>query len=334
MRRVNHRTVARACGVSSATVSRVLSGHPNVSAAVRSRVQKSAAELGYVADARLAHLSRLRWSGDRQPQGESIAVLVDRFAPISKSGPKSGPLGAEARRLGYRLEYIAVDPLKTTSAALSREIYHRGIKGILILLQDARTLPEMDWSKFAVVLVGEEREDLPFFRVRTDWRQVFDLLHAKLGHGPGRRMGFCFRDSAGPGFNRQILAEILLRQYEYGQTGEPSAFLPLAGDKRVSGRAVCSWLRHENVKAIVTNDVEVALVGREKLGGKVAVVPLTDAALESGLGGVDIQFGERLTTGLRQLHELCISETLGLAPQRTKILCPGVWRGEGGRSEV
>ena len=47
MKRLTLEEVARLAGVSRATVSRVVNGHPNVSPAVRDRVQEIIAETGY-----------------------------------------------------------------------------------------------------------------------------------------------------------------------------------------------------------------------------------------------------------------------------------------------
>src|SRR3984885_11056456 len=91
--------VARAAGVSIASVSRVLNGRRNPSPEIRDRVQRAAAELGYVPDSAARALSvRLK---------EVVGVVMRR--PLSSgstmSGPwlPSGPAGAwdTAGLLGY-----------------------------------------------------------------------------------------------------------------------------------------------------------------------------------------------------------------------------------------
>ena len=50
MRRVNIRDVAKAAGVSVATVSKALNGYPDVNPETRTRIQEVANQLNYVAD--------------------------------------------------------------------------------------------------------------------------------------------------------------------------------------------------------------------------------------------------------------------------------------------
>jgi len=49
-KRVTHRELAEACGVSTATISRALSGHPQVRNEVREQILREAQRLGYRPD--------------------------------------------------------------------------------------------------------------------------------------------------------------------------------------------------------------------------------------------------------------------------------------------
>ena len=67
MTKITLRTLATTCGVSAATVSRALSGHPNVRREVRTRVQAAAQQLGYAPNqlvgSVMAHVRAARTQG-------------------------------------------------------------------------------------------------------------------------------------------------------------------------------------------------------------------------------------------------------------------------------
>ncbi|MDL9981520.1 LacI family DNA-binding transcriptional regulator [Microbacterium sp. ASV49] len=86
--------VARAAGVSTATVSRALAGRPHVSAATRERILRLAAELGYVPSSSA--------SGLRSGHTRAVAVVVPRIDGWFYSSVVEGA-DAELRRAGYDL---------------------------------------------------------------------------------------------------------------------------------------------------------------------------------------------------------------------------------------
>ena len=86
--------VARAAGVSIASVSRVLNGRRNPSPEIRDRVRRAATELGYVPDSAARALSvRLK---------EVVGVVMRR--PLSAGAPIPAPVLPAGRggRVGHR----------------------------------------------------------------------------------------------------------------------------------------------------------------------------------------------------------------------------------------
>lgn len=94
-KRVTGRDVARAAGVTTATVSNVLNGKRNVGEATRERVLAAVRELGYLPDQNARSL--------RQRSGHAIGVVVGKSLSNSRYGRTVEGMLQEASERGYRL---------------------------------------------------------------------------------------------------------------------------------------------------------------------------------------------------------------------------------------
>lgn len=117
------RDLAAACGVSVATVSLALRGHPRISEQTRAMVLKKAEELGYHLDPTLSQWARQRWR--ERPESPLVGVLSQRSSmatQISRGARKA------AQQMGYRLQRF--DMRKPT--ALADELKDLGIRGLIV----------------------------------------------------------------------------------------------------------------------------------------------------------------------------------------------------------
>ena len=106
----------------------------------------AAKSLGYQNDPRFAYLSRLRWGAKRSSDTVVVALLLDRYT--SRNPSKFTRLKETAARYGYKLEMILLEQVQKENRNLSRELYHRGIQGLLINIHDESVFPEMEWQRF------------------------------------------------------------------------------------------------------------------------------------------------------------------------------------------
>lgn len=322
---LNHRDLAAACGVSTATISRALGDSPHVRPEIREKVRSMARELGYQPDPRLALLSRRRWERGRKSDSVVLAVLTDRYTTQRKE--KFRDLTAEGARLGYTIERIQLEPARLAGRKLDRELYQRGIRGVLIDLHDPAVLPDLDWTRFCVVMMGEERPELPFFRVATDWRQVFDL-HCQNALATGRqRVGIALVRYQGPAMNRMMLAEALLHREELCQAG--AADVPLhryEAEHPKSPAAFRLWAKTHRLDAIIVNDTHPVAWLSSSARDRLQHVALNAAQIERGDPGTDLCLGERLAAAVRILHELVLTDRRGFASAPTRTLHPVLWR--------
>lgn len=134
---VTLRQLAASCGLSSSTVSRALSGHPNVRAPVRARVEAEARRLGYHRNHLVgALMSQVRTARTARFHGNLAAVHVP-----SPEQPRPRPMQqvmidaarARAEELGFRLDSFTLDRADGGAAALGRMLRARGVQGVLFL---------------------------------------------------------------------------------------------------------------------------------------------------------------------------------------------------------
>ena len=177
--------VARAAGVSTATVSRALRGLPNVNAATRRRVQDAAAELGYVASPSAASLA----SGRMRTIG-LISPLIRRwfFANVIEGAERT------LRASGFDVLLYTFDAgAPGERMRVDPEVLRRRVDGILVVGLPL-TVEEMDalrtlglplvcigWGGYGQVTV--RLDDRGTARAAT--RHLLALGHRRIAHITG-----------------------------------------------------------------------------------------------------------------------------------------------------
>lgn len=203
--------VARAAGVSTATVSRAMSGRGAVSDAARERVRKAAAELGYVASATAASLASGRSS--------NVGILtpyIDRwfFAEVIRGAQEElashgydvtlytlGSVPAQRARMlddfihrGRVDAFIAIDVSLTTAEITGLHNLNRPILGVGGAIAGVRTISiddtevvriamrhllELGHTKIA--LLGGRDDDVDVFKVASTRRKTFESVLRQSG---------------------------------------------------------------------------------------------------------------------------------------------------------
>ncbi|AHF91999.1 transcriptional regulator [Opitutaceae bacterium TAV1] len=159
--RPTQRDIARAAGVTQATVSLALNNHPRLSADIRERVQAIAQQLGYRPDPYLAGLSA--YKKQLRPRGfQATLAWVSNYPPGGRDWRDITTFkhyfeGATARaaELGYQLEAHDLAAPGMTPARMEQILRARNIPGILLAPQP-EPLMRLDLSldRFASVTFG------------------------------------------------------------------------------------------------------------------------------------------------------------------------------------
>lgn len=178
--------VARLAGVSAQTVSRVLSGHPNVQDKTRAKVLAAVEQLGYRRNSAARALSSGR--------SRTIGVVTLQTTFYSRAAVTSGIENA-AREAGYMVSTATTASLDTSAieAALSR-LAEQDVEGVILSVPLAHTSPRIeqltrsvptitiDGSRTAATEVVAVDQALA---ARLATRHLLDLGHETVWHIAG-----------------------------------------------------------------------------------------------------------------------------------------------------
>jgi DNA-binding LacI/PurR family transcriptional regulator len=167
---VPQRAVAEHLGLSQATVSMALAGHPRIPEETRARILAAAEELGYRPNPALRSLARYR-KAVREPSYQSTLAWVHALG--AAEAWKTAVYGEfftaaqnRAERLGYKLENFWVQPGVISDARASQILSGRGIRGLLVL-PHSNPGHEMalDWERFSTVRMIDYTNKSPALHV-------------------------------------------------------------------------------------------------------------------------------------------------------------------------
>jgi LacI family transcriptional regulator len=148
------RSLARALGLSAATVSNALAGHGRIAAATQQRVRNAALAAGYAHNPLTGTLmSALRRSRGHTFRGVLAAVeLHEPQRPPHGAFHRELLVGARARaeQLGFKLTEFCVGQDDLTVTRLDYVLRARGIHGVLLLpAWNSPDWSQLDWSHYA-----------------------------------------------------------------------------------------------------------------------------------------------------------------------------------------
>lgn len=152
--------IARACGVSLMTVSRVLRGAPKVSDEKRELVMREAQRLNYQPDPHLARMMQVVRGKKQQRVRAVIAVIREDVPQDGLLSPTYQYVPVEhirrrAQGHGYAVEEFFLGRDGLTPKRLQKILHARGIEGVIVSPQSLQ-LPcsKLDYSPFAAVTFG------------------------------------------------------------------------------------------------------------------------------------------------------------------------------------
>lgn len=170
---IKREDVAKAAGVSTAAVSLALRGKVGVSAATRERIIEIAQRMGYEIDTVAAMLANKRHRFRNEASKFEIAFL--------SVFPLEDDLEDQVRAATDTNFQTVIIDAHTNFRRLLRELYHRGVSGILLQWRNIDFNGEeplsLPWGDFAVAKVSRGNTALPFNLVR---HSPFDFTMATL----------------------------------------------------------------------------------------------------------------------------------------------------------
>lgn len=323
------REVAKEAGVSLASASYALRGHPTVSAETQRAVAAVAARLGYRVNPQLAAFMQARRTGRSMRPDATVALVY--------GGPKQPAEGdsyfglclrgirALAAERGYVLDMIRWNAERdVTAAKLSRVLEQRGIRGVLLMPADEVsrwTLP-LDWTRFFGVALDHSLSGVPVHRV-TD-HHAADMTTA-LEHVKTRgwkRPGLVL-DPRNNDRTLEMRLGAYLARMAHDFSDAPPPLLVASDGKRAA--AVRAWVKANRPDAVLAADRGVA----DLVGKGVPFVCLTNYSQPAGHPGILID-GEGVgRTAAFLLFSLLENPRTAAALRPQTILIEGRWQEAG-----
>lgn len=314
---VTVRSLAAELDVSPITVSRALRGHSSVRTALATRIRQLADRRGYQKNALVAEvLGGLARRGGRAYR-ETVAFVWTHEQ--SRSGAEERGAREAAEALGYRVETFKPWTQALSERDVTRILWTRGIRGVLLAPNYSRPDPvyELDWKKFAPVLLGSSLVNSGIPRVARDYFHDAKLALLRLQAAGFSRAGMVLDASMHERTERRYAAAF--REWGGGASGQFHLV-----DATRPAREECSRLERWLKKArpdVVLGDFP------EFLKWVPSSLPRARLLLQPGEAGPGVRadFARVGSEAMRILDGLLRENRLGLQADPVSLLVPGVW---------
>jgi LacI family transcriptional regulator len=330
--RVSLRDIAAELGVSHSTVSLALRDHPRISSAVKEKVRKAAAEMGYRPDPMLAALASYRRGRESHPITAAVAWINAWSRPEDLRKHREfdfywqGAFKAAAK-FGYRLEEFRIGR-ECSPKRLHQILNARGITGILLpphkFDPDWQDFP---WENYSIVRFGRSLH-APACHIVTADQIANTILAVRMIHARGyQRIGFVTHEGD---FSKRGM------QFELGYVGgqrmirdsDPLPVLILRVSSAAEQRqALEEWISKYRPDAVFTTAVEMPSM-LKAIGCRVpediglAVTSILDVNADAGIDQHPEEIGR---VGFLMLSSLINDRSRGIPTIFRQILVEGSW---------
>lgn len=259
-RRPTYRDIARAAGVSSATVSLALRDHPSITQETRTRITQVAETLGYRPNPLISALMSSRRTA-REPSLQGIIALIsdDSVQKLGAQHPGASLIAQGARlraeEYGFTLDEISLSQLQQHNADVDLILEARGVTGLLVIDQPAlRTRAGIDWSRYTVCTLGSRQTPERFHMVGTDHFEVMQTAAQNLLRLGYQRIGAIFDEGI-----VRVTGGRFEAAYALHRTGPDHArFVEPLIRSSISTATVLTWMHRTSPDAIIISDHRIA----------------------------------------------------------------------------
>ena len=321
-------TIARQLGVSKVTVSNAMRGSGRVSERTKADVLRAAEELGYRPNPLVAALmSDLR----RKRSGRRCTLGFLNFFP-GKEDWREHPTfvqfyqGAQRRadELGYQIELHWQGEVGGNNRRLGDILYARGIPGVVLApLPNSSTKIDIDWSRFAVVAIGQTFRDFNPHRVSNHQFHSIRLAMNKLAATGAKRIGLIVPRLDDERVENAWVSGYIAAQLHHGL----AAIAPWRAEK-FNADSVVPWIRKEKIEVVVSTNHHVmrwmvaAGIGVPEDAGFVHL----DWSKEKGaMAGVDQCSHFIGAAAVDLLIEQLNNNEIGIPERAKTVMIDGIW---------
>lgn len=160
--RVTLRTVAKATGYTTATVSMALRNKEQINPKTRRKIQAAARKLGYTPDPAITELM-FRLRAEKAPQQQATIAMASMFTGNENRHNPHLAIGIHflkkaAADYGYGMEVFPLYDFAERPGSMERILRARGIRGLILGgLPSNRPAIDLDISQFSVATIGYSR---------------------------------------------------------------------------------------------------------------------------------------------------------------------------------
>jgi LacI family transcriptional regulator len=262
--------VAKQAGVHTTSVSLALRNHPSLPLATRQRLCALAAQMGYHRDPALSALISYRRHSRPSQSNLTLAYVTDwdtRWGWKDLPAHQAFFAGATAKstELGFRLEHFWLGEPGITHQRMSRILYSRGIKGLVLASHRLayRDPINFDWARFSGVKIDFSPLNQRLHIVTNDQRTSASRAVQQARAAGYRRVGFVLDDRWDEFVDRAWSAGFLAEQKSllpkdripilYFHPPPPGPNLVSAADDFGPPREVLAgWLREHRPEVIIS----------------------------------------------------------------------------------
>ncbi|MFA6287715.1 MAG: LacI family DNA-binding transcriptional regulator [Opitutaceae bacterium] len=330
------RQLATLTGVSRTTVSLALRNHPSLPADTRTRIQKIAAAHGYKQDPVVSSLmAQLRTSRAHRAV-ERIAYFTtwDTRDGWRRSGNENNYfLGAceRAAKLGYEVEHIWAREPGVTTARLSKILYTRAIRGIVLApFANPRSHITMDWKHFATAAISYTLVRPLVHRASHGHYNGMFLALRNLRHHGYRRIGFATRLEQSERVASSWLAALLVYQQSIPEAQRVPALLsPVSVHVGMDAVAFKKWYRQHKPDAVISNlsnPLDMLKAMGLRVPEDVGYASLDLLHKDTPWSGIDQQAAEVGAAAVDQVVTQLQNNEFGLPKYPKTVSLDGLWR--------
>ncbi|MDF7799278.1 LacI family DNA-binding transcriptional regulator [Pontiellaceae bacterium B1224] len=333
-RRITLADIAKACGVSSMTVSLALRKNPKISEKTRTLVKQKAEELGYVPDPMLSALNQYRGSTQEKPVQATLAWInpyhdPKRLRAMCEFNLYWEGASSAAKEMGYHLEAFA-----TTKMSFSRmnSIFKtRNIQGILLAalcrpqFSDKNAdFTEMPWEDYAIVRFGRSTAYPEAHYVTSAQTSNTILAFEKILEKGYQRIGFVTEYRPMRTFSGGVtIAQQALPEHQR----LPILLFTLGENKESRIQRLKQWIAEEKPDVIFTDEEkmpEFMSMLNIRIPDDIGLVTTSihDTPIDAGIDQNPEEVGR---TAVRTLVSLINHQSFGIPSIRNEILVDGRW---------
>jgi DNA-binding LacI/PurR family transcriptional regulator len=290
--RPTQKDIARAAGVTQATVSLALRNHPSIQPDTATRIRSIADRLGYVPDPYLAGLSSYRQTKRIQSYHATLAWLsADADGSIWKNSAAftayhQGAL-RRAAELGYTIEDHCLQAPGMTPRRLAQILRARNIPGIIVAPQPhSGGRLDFPFEHFSAVTLGYTLANPRLHLVTWHQFRAMETLFRKLISFGYRRPGLALSMESDLRSDNNWSAAFISEQLRL-----PGEHIPPLLVDPFSSRKVLAWYRRHKPDVIITIWPQV----HDWL-----LAAGIDVPAETGLALLSVPDGNRILSGLSE----------------------------------